>query len=172
MEEKKMYTLDDVMASTREAQKQRYVFTGCVYKTLLDELGKERADDLLYKAYFRYGHLKHEDVEVVKGDLAQYCDTYARGEFSYNPYSMDMPYEINGDEAVLRWCTNGECGGLLWFAEGGLTEEQVRDICWCCAVGGDIGYADKCGLDAHFTHTCATGGPCCEIVLKRRKEEE
>ena len=165
----KRFTLDDVVASTQEAEKARYQFTGCMYKVLLEELGKDRANDLMHKAYFAYGHTKHPTAPIVPGDPEGFCKTYARGEHSYFPYSMDMPYKVDDDGAVMQWCTDGCCIGLAWFADVGLNPEQVRELCWDCAVAGDIGYADKCGLDAYFTKTCATGADCCEIVLKKRK---
>ena len=165
----KRYTLDDVKASTTEAEAARYRFIGCMYKTLLEEVGEEKANDLMYKAYFKYGYTKHPEATIVPGDLEHFCDTYAHGEHTYYPYSMDMPYEIHGDEAVMRWCTGGFCGGLQWFTEGGLTEEEAGTLCWKGAIAGDIGYADKCGLDAHFTQTCGTGAGCCVFVLKKRK---
>jgi len=165
----KRYTLEDVIASTHEAETARYHFVGCMYKTLLEEMDEEKANELMYKAYFKYGHTKHPSAEIVPGSLKGFCETYARGEHTYYPYSMDMPYEIKDDTAVMQWCTDGCCIGLDWFAETGLTPEQVRQLCWKGAVAGDIGYADKCGLDAYFTKTCATGDGHCEIVLKKRK---
>lgn len=165
----KKYTLDDVKASTHEAEAARYRFVGCMYKTLKEELGEDQANDLMYKAYFKYGHTKHPEATIIPGNLAHFCDTYAHGEHTYFPYSMDMPYTVRGDEAVINWCTGGYCGGLDWFTEGGITPEEARTLCWKGAIAGDIGYADKCGLDAHFNHTCATGGGCCEFVIRKRK---
>ena len=108
----KKYTLEDVKASTQEAEAARYRFVGCMYKTLKEELGEEQANDLMYKAYFKYGHTKHPEATVVPGNLAHFCDTYAHGEHTYYPYSMDMPYTVHGNQAVINWCTGGHCGGL------------------------------------------------------------
>ena len=66
----KKYTLEDVKASTQEAEAARYRFVGCMYKTLKEELGEEQANDLMYKAYFKYGHTKHPEATVVPGNLS------------------------------------------------------------------------------------------------------
>jgi hypothetical protein len=170
MGEEKMYTYEEIHGSTMEASKARYEMVGCFYKTLLEELGREKADELTSKAYFKYGHLKHEGVKVIPGDLENICKTYNSGEHTfYKNKDFKIPYEVvNDKKAVIRWCMEGECGGLDWFMEAGLTREQAGDLC-ACACSGDIGYADKCNLDAHFTQTVGDGSPFCEFVVTRRK---
>jgi len=167
----KKFTLEDVKASTTEADSARYRFVGCMYKTLIEELGQDKANELMNKAYYRYGYVKHPEAEIREGDLVHFCETYRHGEHTYYPYSMDMPCKIDEEKgvAVIQWCTGGVCGGLQWFTEGGLTPEEANSLCWNAAVAGDIGYANKCGLDAHFNHTCATGKGCCEFVVEKRK---
>ena len=167
MEEKK-FTMEELKQSTMLAEKARYKFTGCTYKVLCEELGEEKAQELLGKAYFAYGQLKHADAEVIPGDIAHFCDVYARGENPFFPYSMKMPYEVEGDHGKIEWCIENGCIGLDWFKEAGLTDREVCDLCKKCAVYGDIGYADKCGIEGYFTHTCADGSNGCEMILKKK----
>lgn len=166
----KMYTLEELKDSTIGASKARYKMVGCFYKVLLEEFGKEKAEEIISKAYSVYGHLKHPEVAVKQGDLKNICETYAAGEHPYlPPDDFKIPYEIHGDEAVIRWCMEGVCGGLDWFQEAGLSREEASDLCRC-ACSGDVGYADKCGLDGHFTQTVGEGAPYCEFIVRKRKD--
>ena len=171
----KLFTLEEIKDSTFLANKARYKLTGCIYLALLDLVGKEMADKVIQEGYYRYGHLKHEGKEIIPNDVKRICEIYAPGEFPYFPAAPeDIPYEVlSEDKAVIRWCMDmpgdKRPGCVIYWEECGMTREQAIDMCHNASYG-DIGYADKCGLDGYMTKwACQQDCDCCEFVVERRK---
>lgn len=170
----KLFTLDELKDSTMLANKARYKLTGCLYLAAMEIVGKELADKIVQQGYFKYGHLKHEGKEIIPGDVRRICEIYAPGEFPYFPAAPgEIPTEVvSEDEAVIQWCN-----GFDWppcvaiWQETGMTKEQAIDMCHNAGYG-DIGYADKCGLDGCMTKYACEGHGCCEFVVKTRKNQK
>lgn len=166
----KKFTVEDMAAAFQQGHKERYHMTGCFYKVLLEAFDKETADQIVQKAYFAFGHLKHHGKPVVQGDVLNLCKNYTVGENDFIPADPGaIPYElVSEDKAVIQWAVNGEAPCAEIWMETGLTREQACGMC-ANAAYGDIGYADLCGLDGYMTKTICAGDPLCEFVVERRK---
>ncbi len=168
----KLFTLEELKDSTMLANKARYKLSGCFYLALLDNFDQETADKIVQQAYFKYGHLKHEGQEIIPNDVKRICEIYEPGEFPYFPAEPgQIPYEVESeDRAIIRWCVGcqGKPGCVQFWEEAGMTPEQAIQMCHNAGMG-DVGYADKCGLDGRMTKYAADGHGCCEFVVERRK---
>ena len=105
----KKYTLEDVKASTQEAEAARYRFVGCMYKTLKEELGEEQANDLI--AYIREGEKSEEgawETNIFGKSIGELMENGIRGKISM----MDDECQMKLQDTMQK-IVNDNNGGMV-----------------------------------------------------------
>jgi hypothetical protein len=161
--------LEQSRAETRASFENRALMYGYIYEELADELGAERATELMKRAIHRRG------IEIGRkyraaahaGDLAEvgaiFCEGSPCGGDLFNPAVED-----EGDEHIVLSMTS--CPLLDAWREAGLDPEELDTMC-SIAAAVDEGTFEGAGLDLEFLDRLGRpGSERCLLLLRTRAD--
>ena len=158
-----MASKDDI----RAAHKKRAIIYYHMNNTLSDELGSDRATELMKKAIFKHG----SDVAAHYPQAAQDGDVNAiAGQWALPDKAGT---EVFGQEAevidensvrlIIRNCPLVEA-----WREYGISPKKIDCLC-DIANAVDVGTFDAMGFNIEFKKRLGAGDDYCEMILKRKK---
>ncbi len=161
--------LEQSRAETRAAFETRGFMYAYLYEELADELGPERAQELMKRAIYRRGleiGRKYRSAAHA-GDLAEvgaiFCDGSPCGGELFNP-----GIEQEGDDHIVLSMTS--CPLVDAWKEAGLDPEEIDVMCSISAAV-DEGTFEGAGLDLEFLDRLGRpGSEKCLLLLRTRGE--
>lgn len=161
--------LERSRAETKAAFQNRAQIYSALYDELSEQLGEERATELMKRAIFNRGleNGKKYRPAVEAGDLDEVARMFCEGSPCAGELFTPGVEEASEDRLVLRMtsCPLEEA----WLAEG-RSAEQVDRLCEIAAAV-DEGTFKSAGLDLTFLDRLGKTGSCrCLLELKLRTE--
>ncbi len=161
--------LEQSRAETRASFENRALMYAYIYEELSDELGPERATELMKRAIHRRGLEIGRKYRAAAhaGDLAEvgaiFCEGSPCGGELFNP-----GIEQEGDDHIVLSMTS--CPLLDAWKEAGLDPEELDAMC-AIAAAVDEGTFEGAGLDLEFLDRMGRpGSEHCLLLLRTRTE--
>jgi len=150
-----------------DANRNRAIIYWHIYTTLRDELGENRAVELMKKAIYRRGldNAKNFPQAAHEGDLNALAEKFLdRMDKELDVFSRDV-LSVDEDEAKLRL---NACVLVDAWRDYGLSDEEISMMC-DIASAIDYGNYEAMGYDLKFDSRIADGDECCTLHLHHRK---
>ncbi|MBI5787921.1 MAG: L-2-amino-thiazoline-4-carboxylic acid hydrolase [Candidatus Schekmanbacteria bacterium] len=150
----------------KAAIKERAVFYLHMYRTLQQELGAERAKDLMWKAIYRWGREKAAKCpETARTNPEIMAEEFVKsGAKALMAFGNEI-VESTKDGATLRL---NSCPLVEAWREAGLNAAQIAQMC-DMAYALDFGKYEGLGYELEFPCRIADGESYCQLNLKLKK---
>jgi hypothetical protein len=150
-----------------DANRNRAIIYWHIYTTLRDELGEDRATELMKKAIYKRGldNAKTFPKKAYEGDLNALAEKFLdRMDKELDVFSRDV-LSVGEDEARLRL---NACVLVDAWRDYGLSDEEISKMC-DIASAIDYGNYEAMGYNLKFDSRIADGDECCTLHLRRKK---
>jgi len=150
-----------------DANRNRAVIYWHIYTTLKDELGEDRATELMKKAIYKRGldNAKAFPKKAYEGDLNALAEKFLdKMDKELDVFSRDV-LSLGEDEARLRL---NACVLVDAWRDYGLSDEEISKMC-DIASAIDYGNYEAMGYNLKFDSRIADGAECCILHLRRKK---
>ena len=150
-----------------DANRNRAIIYWHIYRTLRDELGEDRATELMKKAIYKRGldNAKNFPKAAHEGDLNALAEKFLdKMDKELDIFSRDV-LSLGEDEARLRL---NACVLVDAWRDYGLSDEEISKMC-DIASAIDYGNYEAMGYNLKFDSRIADGAECCILHLRRKK---
>jgi len=149
-----------------DTNRNRAIIYWHIYTTLKEELGEDRAAELMKKAIYKRGldNAKDFPKEAHEGNLNALAEKFLdKMDKGLDVFSRDV-LSVDKDEAKLRL---NACVLVEAWRDYGLSDEEISRMC-DIASAIDYGNYEVMGYNLKFDSRIADGAECCILHLRRK----
>ena len=158
--------LEKSKKETHDAFKNRAVLYRLFYEELTNELGKEKAAEIMQKAIYRWGGAKSERYRTLaenndfKGVAEEFMKSSVCGGKLFKPTII----EADDKKAVIDMAG---CPLVEAWKEMGLSPDEVA---WMCEIANatDYGKYEGMGFKLTIASTVAAGQDACRLIIEEK----
>lgn len=151
----------EAVLKVRAAIKDRATWLALLYRSFLQALPEEAAQQRCREAIYGFGRLKAAKDPQPFGPEAWVRRHVDKG----SALVFDSEIEVHPDHAVQRM---RHCPLVDAWRELGCPDEEVALLC-DIAMEGDRGRAEAHGLRMELDERIGKGDPCCRLVIRPRR---
>jgi hypothetical protein len=147
----------------RDELKNRARIYVCIYRELAQEVGKEKAVEILKRALYARGQEKGRQLAIKLGkpNLRQLAASFVEGKEDMDAFGHEV-VEEQSDFVVLRL---NMCPLVDVWREGDLSAEEQKILC-DIAYQVDFGKFEAAGYKLSFDCRIADGCKSCDLRVK------
>ncbi|MFQ5645998.1 MAG: L-2-amino-thiazoline-4-carboxylic acid hydrolase [bacterium] len=154
---------ETAIKALKESIKTRALLYWEFYRVFSEELGEEKAAELMKKAIYNRGTDKAGCAGVTPGDFSGLAENFRKGgEKSLEVFGHEVA-EAAEDYALLRL---NSCPLVEAWKEAGLTDGQIASMC-DIAYAVDFGKFEGMGFHLKFQRRISDDEPSCDLHITK-----
>jgi hypothetical protein len=156
--------MNDHLSILKDEIKNRAKIYACIFRELAQEVGREKAVDILKRALYARGQEKGRQLAIKLGttDLRQLAAAFVEGKAEMDAFGHEI-VEQHDDFVLLRL---NKCPLVDAWREAGLPIEEQKRMC-DIAYQVDFGKFEAAGYKLSFDCRLADGCKSCDLRIKK-----